>query len=77
VDPRVVHNNRITFWYFPKQTAFKPLFKEGAVCTLAVAFYGKMFFVAQAADYIYPFIFFSPLNVLNNFSPGRTGIFTL
>jgi hypothetical protein len=77
MDPRVVHNNCIAFWYFPKQTVFKPLFKEGAVCTLAVAFYGKMFFVAQAADYIYPFKFLSPLNILNNFPSGGAGIFAL
>jgi hypothetical protein len=44
---------------------------------MAVTFYGKMFFVAKAADYIYPFIFLSRLNVLNNFSPGGAGIFAL
>jgi hypothetical protein len=77
MDSRVVHNNRIAFWYFPKQTVFKPLFKENTICTPAVTFYGKMFFVAQAANYIYPFKFLSPLNVLDNFSPGGAGIFAL
>jgi hypothetical protein len=77
MKPRVVHNNRIAFWYFSKQTLFKPLLKENAIRTLAVTFYGKMFFVAQAANYIYPFKFLSPLNVLNNFSPGGAGIFAL
>jgi hypothetical protein len=55
----------------------KPVFKKRAVCRLAVAFYGRVFPIAQSANGIYPVKFLSPRCFLDNFPTRRVGIFAL